>query len=248
MPWKPISESQNIMHHIIKTSMLALAVMFVSCGKKWKETTSVDVHFLMTYNSTGILEISSCTMAVGELDFSGKRKKGGDVSFSDVESTPLLLNLKNGAIQSADHYDIPQGEYTSINMVVKAVSQNTAPGISLSGIFTDYTHDSLEEQDELKKEMIPVLFEFNTGQNFNINTTAANGSNQIVLIEGTPATCEISFDPYYWLATITKKQLEDAAKYTINGVKTIVINETQNQDLYALIVARINQTATAVFK
>jgi len=240
-----------MLYRFIKICFLLVlfSVVFVSCGKKWKETTKVGVSFVMTQNSTGMLTLTSGTMNIGEIDFSGNRKKGGDVSFLDVEPAPLLLNLRNGVAQSIDHYDIPQGEYTSINIVVKTVPQNTSPAISLSGIFT-YTLTVADDDSDsvVESKNIPVLFELNAGQSFSMNATATNGGSEIVLISGTPATCEITLNPYYWLATITEKQFKNTDKYEVNGTETIVINETENEDLYALIVARINQNATAVFK
>jgi hypothetical protein len=234
------------MNHFIKFLFVAFIILFASCGTKWKETTNVGVRFSMLQNSNKFFSTTSATMVVGEIDFSGIRKEGGNVSFSRVETTPLSLTLNNWTTASySDSYDIPQGVYTSINLVVKAVSQNAVPSISVSGTFTKMP-DTMDLDD--KPQTTPVLFELNSGENFTMNAAATNGSNQIVLIAGTPATCQITFDAGYWFATVTENQFKNATKYKVNGVNTIVINETQNEDIYSLVVARINQTPTAVFQ
>lgn len=223
---------------------LFIFIMFagISCGKKWKETTKVECRFAMTKDPIYLTKDDTLTflsgnMIINEIDFSGDRKQGGNVSFSDIMKSATVLNLGNGTSLPSIHYDIPQGIYESINLTVTAVDENSVPGISFNASFN-------EEQ----QQPIPVLFTFESDQIFNIKATDKSGSSEIVLIKGTPATCEITFNVNYWFGNLTDEDFEDATKDTLNGVPTIVVNKTKNQNIYNLVGGRINQSTTAIFK
>jgi hypothetical protein len=234
--------------------LFVLVTMLVSCGKKWKQTTDVDIDFKVLSSYSTLLTITSCKVQLSEIDFSGDRKQGGNVSFTDTNPNPAEFIFNTGGATAGIHYDIPQGDYKYMNLHIAAVSKNSTPGISISGIVTeeDSHIDTISILPPIyylePAQTIPMIFEFNGPLAFDLNATTTSGNSEILLNEGTPATCEIIFDPYYWFETITKKQFKKASRDTINGVATIVINESENRNLYDSVVTRISQTTKAVFK
>ncbi len=240
-------------NRVIKTALCFLVLSATSsCGKKWKQTTDVEVDFGITSSYSTLFNITSCNIEVGEIDFSGTRKQGGNVSFADVKSTPSPFSLNNGNTTSGNHYDIPQGVYTYMNFHLTVVVQNSTPSISISGIITEDPHvDTLSVSPPVyfsePRKTIQMIFEYNSTLHFDLTTKTTSGSSEITLVEGTPATCEISLDPYYWLATITKNQFKKATRDTINGIATVLINESHNKNIYDSVVIRINENAKAVF-
>lgn len=217
---------------------LSIILFFNSCGKKWKQTTTVDFQFYISPSEpTDFLQFTSGEMKIREIDFSGDRKKGGGVNFTNSISNGAVLNLNNGIATPLISYDIPQGTYNKINLTIKAFDEDPSPSISLYGF---YMEDS--------SETIPIIFEFHSGQNFNVSGKTNAGQNQIVLIEDKPATCKITFDPNYWFDTVTENLLDDADETIVDGESTIVINETNNTIIYNLISSRISEATKAVFQ
>jgi hypothetical protein len=240
-------------NHLIKTSVYFVVLAATSsCGKKWKQTTNVEVDFEIASSYSTLFNITSCNIEVGEIDFSGDRKQGGNVSFADAKSTPSPFILNIGSATSGVQYDIPQGVYTYISLHLNVVSQSSTPSISISGIITqDPNVDTISISPPIyiseASKTIPMIFEYHSTLHFDLNATTTNGSSEITLVEGTPATCNISLDPYYWLATITKIQFKKASRDTINGISTVLINESHNRNIYDSVVIRINENAKAVF-
>lgn len=213
-------------------------VFFVSCGKKWKETTSVDFKFNITQSeSSENLHFTSGNMIIREISFSGERKKGGSVNFTNSITNGAILNLDNGTSIPAIRYDIPQGTYSKINLTIKAFDEDPSPSLSLYGYYVEDNSDS-----------VPFIYEFHSGVNFNVTGKTSNGSSEIVLIEGRPATCVITFAPNYWFDTVTDNLLNDAEESYVDGDSTILINENSNPVIYNLISSRIAEATKAVFQ
>lgn len=210
---------------------------FVSCGKKWKQTTNVDFQFYMTQSqSPEFLQFTSGSMIIREIDFSGDRKKGGAVDFSNNISNGAILNFSTGGSSVPIHYDIPQGTYNKIDLTIKAFDEDPSPSLLLKGYYINDDSDT-----------IPVIYEFHSGENFYVTGKTTNGSNQIVLVEDRPAVCQVTFDPNYWFDTVTENLLDNAGISTVNSVPTIVINESNNTIIYNLISSRIREATKAVF-
>jgi hypothetical protein len=223
---------------LINTAIvLLLSGTLCSCKKDLKETTRVDFLFHITKDSipAGIV-FTTANITIDKISVSGTRKQGAAVGFTDNIAGGLALNLFDGSVQPTVYYDMPQGVYQQIAIDVKASPLTNTPSIVLKGRFT---HDGKTD---------PLVFEFNASQVFNIPQATKNNSSEIVLVADNPATCDITFDLNYWFGTLTGDIIEQAKKTKINGVETIVINETTNQTIYTPIVARINQTTVAVFK
>lgn len=225
----------NLIVHIL---FLSSILFFNSCGKKWKQTTTVDFQFYITPSeSSEFLHFSSGSMIIREIDFSGDRKKGGGVNFTNSISNAAVLNFNNGTSIPPIRYDIPQGTYTKINLIIKAFDEDPSPSLSLYGYYVDDDSDT-----------IPIIYEFHSGVNFNVTGKTSSGSSEIVLIEDKPATCQITFDPNYWFDTVTENLLDDADESEVDGESTIVINETNNAIIYNLISGRIAESTKAVFQ
>lgn len=209
-----------------------------SCNdkKQWKETTTVEYHFYVTQSiTTPNIQFTSGTMMVSNVSCSGSRKQGDPVNFSDYMDYTIVANLIDGTTNSIIKYDMPQGIYTNITADIKAVSSGT-PSLKLLGTFY------------FEKKSYPFVFEFNADQIFNLKGKNQNGGSEITLVSGTPATCEIKLNLNYWFAAIDEETLEHATKTTIDGVSTILVNEKINPTIYALIVPRMNQANTAIFR
>lgn len=229
---------------INRFSILIIGVLFASttllnsCGKKWKQTTNVDFQFHITQSgSTELLHFTSGSMTIREIDFSGDRKKGGGVNFSNSITSGSVLDFSNGTSSPSIHYDIPQGTYNKIDITIKAFDEDPLPSIVLNGYYVNEDSDTTA-----------IIYEFHSGENFYVPGKTTSGSNQIVLVEDRPATCQVTFDPNYWFDTVTENLLDDAEVSNVSGIPTILINESHNAVIYNLISSRIAEATTAVFQ
>lgn len=217
---------------------LFFVAFFTACGKKWKQTTNVDFQFYIASSaSSEFLHFTSGNMIIREIDFAGDRKKGGGVNFSNSISNGSVVNFNDGTSLPAIHYDIPQGTYNKINLTIKSFDEDPSPSLSLKGYYVEDGSDSIQ-----------LVYEFHSGENFSVTGKSNSGSSQIVLIEDQPSICKITFDPNYWFDTVTENLLDSAEVTDVNGISTIIINESKNAVIYNIISGRIAEATKAVFQ
>ncbi len=89
------------------------ALVLVSCGTKWKKTTSCTMMLEIPQRSSYVV-IQSVTFPIQSIQYSGKREKGADVEFtSSIEETVSFYNNNNTYSKT---YDMPQGFYQSAQL------------------------------------------------------------------------------------------------------------------------------------
>lgn len=208
-----------------------------SCGRKWKKPTVVSFQFEINKdtNTSNHLVFDGGYIIVEEIKFSGERKQGKDVDITyKIDSK---ADFATGFTIPLINMDIPQGTYKKIDIEIKMNKNDAEPTILLIGA---YINDSLGS--------VPLIFEFNSGIKFEIDPKSKNGSNEIVLIEDIPATVTIIFDPVYWFDTVTKTILDSAEKEDINGIPTILINDDNNDDIFSIILKRLDEGVEGVIE
>lgn len=210
-----------------------MAAMF-GCGKKWKEPVAVNLGFNVKTAETGIpgtpgtLSIKAGNILLTSLDFSGKRKKGGDVAFQ--HACNVSVDIATGIPSSSVSFDIPQGTYTAMDCKLLFSSNPSGSNtIVLTGSYT-----------QMNQQVVPVIIEINASYPFNIHVKENNGADEIVLVKDSPRQLRITVDIGEWLATITSAMLESATQVNIGGQNSIYINSVTNGALYNNISTRIS--------
>jgi hypothetical protein len=231
------------MIRLTRSAMFLLAVIatvaFTSCGKKWKKPTTVSYNLKLSENSSnGLVKFNSASIRVKNLIFSGERKQGQKhIEMKHIFDPLLYTSLTATQASTNIIFDIPQGTYTSIKMFLEiegeAGSANSS--LALQGYYTKNNHT------------IPVKFEFNSGQTFEMPARSSNGSEEIVLVEGTPVTSTLVFNPQYWFEIIPQSMLDNAQLSTNWGDTVMVISHYQNEDIYQLVIDRLAEGNEAVF-
>lgn len=222
-------------------NILIIGFIFLSiysCEDKWKQPASVS--FLFQFNNpttTSLIKLDWGSVQLKKLVISGNRNQGTkDITLEKNFDSYLQVNLSQSIANSVMQLDIPQGTYTKLNLSVEIVQTQNTPALVIKGKYIDSKGDT-----------IPVRFEFSSGQTFNFIAKTKQGSNEIVLIEGTPATATVFLSPDYWFDTIDKKALDSALLEKENGTLTLLINKEKNTDIYKLIVERITGGNFIVF-
>lgn len=216
--------------------IIALAIILtVFCKKEdpWKMPT--DVKFKMDITrSAGLsnnLSWTSGNIVLADFTFDGRREQGGDVYFTKTYSTGLNVIFDAANPVTAWSFEIPQGNYTRIDISYKTFGNSSDNRIVVEGAY----------KNSVNNNTYPVRFEFQSDVSYKIVAKTSTGGGQIVLNKDVASVATIKMDPVYWFQTVTKSMLDNAALETINGTPTILINGNKNnKDIYITIMDRID--------
>ena len=86
--------------------------------------------------------------------------------------------------------------------------------------------------------VIPIRFEFNSGEVFEANAQV------VTLSTDTDVVGKITWDALDWFSEVTASELDAASQF--NG--TIVISETSNPDIFDIVADRLDVGTEAVFE
>jgi len=219
------------------TSLLVFtALLFNSCDKDddANDTTmriSLKMNTTITPTAKSIavntLVFNSGSVIIREIVFDGERvSSSGTVSESITHEQISTINLATGVASPSVEVTIPFGEYIDVNLGIEIYDEVDAPSVIAEGI---YINESGTE--------IPVRFEFNSGEVFEVDAEAHT------FTEGSTAIAEINFSPAIWFSTISGAMLDDAIQ--VEGV--ILINESTNSTIFDIVADRLDNATQGVF-
>ena len=163
--------------------------------------------------------------------------QGEDIAFSRSFDSGLTINFDPNKEISELQYDIPQGEYTELNISFDTFEDNRDRTLVVNGIYTTTTGDD-----------VPITFEFMSSEYFSISSEADDGSGTIILDKDVASSSLIKLNPIHWFGGISLSTLDGAERTNVNGTSTILINDEINGDIYDLIADKIDEATESVFK
>ncbi len=225
----------------MKNILFFLLFVFLVFGcQKSKLKKPTEVAFKIDINkstsSDGRLFFTDGKIWLSSFKVDGTRQKGEPISFTRTFTSGLSVDFSSNSISDLK-YDIPQGVYTDLDIRFQIVKNNNNYSLCVNGKYMDNNSN-----------LIPLRFEFNSNDTFEIEGEGDDGSKTIVLDKDIPLNSLIKLDPIYWFDIVPLSMLENANKVNLNGQLTILINENNNEDIYDLVVDRIDQALEAVFK
>lgn len=232
---EPMQKTNDMKRRFITLLTLSLPLVFMSCEKNNSQDDGLTISLTMSQPGNAgavnqpppsIVSFTSGYVVVREVVFDGDRNDGRSVSITEEKIT--TIDLRTGTANPAFLMDIPAGTYTSVNLGIEIQDETNRPSVVAEGSYTNGTG-----------QVVPVRFEFNSGEVFE-----ANANTAVTLNQNTPATAKISFDPHVWFSTITRTQLDNAVR--TNGV--VVISETSNAGLFSIVADRLDNATQAVFR
>ena len=176
--------------------------------------------------STGTLAFTKGYVVVDEVEFKGKLRNGGEITYKEKQIT--TIDLATGLASPAFRFTIPPATYTELKLKVEIEDENNRPSVVTEGVYVNAAGVST-----------PVRFEFNSGEEFE-----AKSNRETIIAVSTPLTSKIVFDPRVWFAPITATQLDGARR--VNGV--ILINESTNSGLFNIIADRLDDLTEVTFE
>lgn len=228
---------------ILLAVVVVLTLGFSSCDKdkkkKWKLPT--EVGWVMDINraqsANGKLVFTSGTILLAAFNVEGEREQGSDIAFS--KSFPGGLSIPFDPVNPVVEldFDIPQGTYSRI-----AISFDTYDDKGDICILAEGTYTTTGGTD------YPIRFEFLYSEYFAIVAEDYSGNSQIILDKDVVASTKIRLDPIHWFQVISTTLLDNADLVDVGGTPTIVISEDENNNIYDLVVDRLDESTEAVFE
>jgi len=224
---------------------IVFTVLFTcpSCKKKkerekWKLPT--DVSFKMDINRTvtsgGNLAFTGGAIILGSFTFDGNRTQADDVFFVNNYSGLSISFDPNNSVAELD-FDIPQGTYSKISVSFQTFGNAGDDHIVITGTYKNSVTDSI----------YPLRFEFEAMEFYTVISKDASGNSEIILDESVASTATITLDPVFWFQTISTSSLDNATLVNISGVPTILITDAKNEDIFDLVVDRVDDATEVVF-
>ncbi|CAA6828825.1 MAG: Unknown protein [uncultured Aureispira sp.] len=216
-----------------------LSIFACSKVNQWKQPTKVCFNITVAEESSmdGALFFKEGYMTVESFKFDGERTEGADVYFTK-RYTQELKTLFGATNVSDLEFDVPQGVYTEINLELISEVQSKKPNLVVSGFF----------ESKIGK-LYPVRFELTENEHFPVvGEDLVDSDTEVDLIQVTKTKATILLNPANWFRILTKEALEQAEKVPVEGINTILINNTINGQLYKDVVAALEMdTAKAIF-
>lgn len=222
------------------TLMLFVAAMLTGCGKKWKKATPVAMDFqTVGFDQAGAvvegLDFTTGHAKVTNMQVLGARKQSDDIDLEQSNSANINFNAENGT--NAFNFDIPQGTYTDLNLLMTVGNNNNDPSIMLDGTYTDPNGDVVVVQFDLRLQDV-----------IRVQVKDSDNSNEVVLVADEKKTLNITLDFNYWFSSITPLMWYEADHVGVSSNSPIKIDENNNQSIYEVVKDRIPEGITAKFE
>mgnify|MGYP000418455618 CR=1 FL=1 len=228
---------------IMKKSIFIFALIAVSLTacKKAALKKPVEVNFRLDLdnktNESADLKFVKGEINIGEFNVSGDRVEGDDIDFKRPFEGGLRVDLNGSGEVSELDYQIPQGDYTTLNVEFSAISDLTLPSLFVEGTY-------LPTSGAAKT----IRFEHFSTLDFMLEGTSSEGLEFIVMDKKAGKKGDISFDPNYWFDTISAEQLDNADIIDQNGDNLILVNPTNNSQIYDIVVSRMTSGNSVIFE
>lgn len=214
-----------------------LTILLLSSCNKWKEPTDVD--FFVDIDKTPTIN-DQLTFTGGEIileyfDFDADRDKGDDVFFDKGFENGLIIPFNINQTVVELEFIIPQGVYKRIDIGFRTFDDNGDNCILVLGNY-----------DYINGNTIPFRFEFTDSEQFKIRAENNDGSD-IILDKDVMSPAKIILNPSHWFQPVPVNDFENATITNIGGVNTILITKNENDDIYDLILDRLDESALIIF-
>lgn len=219
--------------------LFVVALGLISCEKD-ELTKPVRVNFEFKLDrvppTQGNVVFTAGSFDLQSITFTGDRDTGEDVTFMSDFETVVLADLATGFSDPAVSFDIPQGTYKSIQLLIDP--DDVAPDIVING---RYTPAGLGVP-------LPVEMHIEIGGALNLVAKTPEGNTEIVLRKDTPATVEVFLNPSAWFTGAITDLLTTADVQLVGTVPSVVISKNMNAAIYAKLAALVEGSAEAVIK
>ncbi|MBW6497990.1 MAG: hypothetical protein K0B09_06365 [Bacteroidales bacterium] len=211
----------------------------------------VDVEFLLEENPLTItyLDFTNAVVALDMVRFYGIRQVGNDVFFTSRPGfsfgtfvIPAHQNSRN-----VTYFDVPQGIYSMIrwDAELTEINENVYDDELVDsddfGLIFEGTYTRLDGSSVLLFIAVdPSVLSF--------ETLNAAGNNVISLESKNKYTVSFELNPYLAMQGISRSLLEQAETDSEDDIEFIEISSDENEELFELVLFRLEKTFKAVIR
>jgi hypothetical protein len=208
---------------------------------------SLSVMINEQYKTDGTLLFECGEIVIKEIQFEGKREIGEDYSFnteSGKEFGPLDFYPQSAVRESIANFDLPQGIYTLMKWEFELSDglerfepdddYPETPGLILDGSYINPDGDTLR-----------IIIEIDPFESFECLPVTETGDKKINIISGTTYEADLYLDPYFAFRAISNISLDDA-DCSDDVIPVILISSDSNEELYEIILYRLQKSAKIV--
>ncbi len=232
---------------------IILLILFSTCEKD-PFTIPVNVNFEFVYDTESInlkrnsdtkIDFTEGRIIVKSIEFHGEREEGGPVDFSS-DFNQVEGNLMTGNTNPNVHFDIPQGIYTNIEILIEIDTANSKPALYIAGNITDSNLLSY-----INTSTVKYNYQLMHNEIFELYAKSADTSGNIVIKENNPPKVQIIINPLYIFQDIINEF--DEAEISPNSYyddPKIIINNEENTYIYKELNLKVlnKNSVRAVFK
>jgi hypothetical protein len=220
--------------------LLLLVYSLASCQEEQEFKIPVDAGFFMDINRNTVansrLQFDDGYIVIASFGFEGEREQAEEVEFSREYSQGLAIPFTSDKPVEGLHFQIPQGNYTSIS-----VEFDTFDGFDEDNLLVKGSYKNSEGS------RYPLVFILHSSESFEIEAESYSDGSQIIIKKEAPVSAYIKLNPVYWFEEVSLSALDEAEVVLWNGVPTIVISEEINEEIYDLVEERLQEGAKVIF-
>lgn len=228
--------------------IIILVGILSSCQDDEAFKIPTDVGFQVDINrdssTDGRLSFTQGHITIASFAFEGRREEGGDVYFENDYEQGLSISFDLNQPVDELKFQIPQGYYTRIEVALETFDDADASGLVLTGSYLN-----------ANGIRYPVRIELESSLDFELEAKDNAGNAEILLKADSPATALIKLDPTGWFATVPASYLDNAVlvqeegeSEVETGASFILISEEVNENIYDIIINRIERSTALVFQ
>jgi hypothetical protein len=184
-------------------------------------------------NGNGPLVIDNGTLVISAIDFEGRREQGEDVFFTYTPPQPVVADLADETTSLPISFDIPQGVYTRIEVILHLGTEELTP-LVLTGIINRGPFQSL-----------PVRFDYKFTEEIRMRGKGVNQAN-MVLSEDHPSLARVELDAAAVFRLVNMGMVMNASVISENGQDIVVIDNTNNLPIFNMIANRLGNAFSLV--
>jgi hypothetical protein len=223
----------------ISVIFLILPFMLSRCVKDdFTVPTRVTFTFSIETDQGGkYLTIDSATMMVSTIQFEGYRSNADDYFFTSMPEEPVLADLIHGTTPSPVIYDIPQGIYNHINLMLHLDSDSISSGLEMYGKY-----------HSLKDGNIKFRYVYPFPDVLKVNPDVESDSTFVVLEAEKDYAAKIVITSQF-LHPFSSSRMLEGAEITVTGNDSvIIISETNNQGIFNFLSSRLEKSTVLFFE
>lgn len=212
---------------------------------------------ILSDSSLHFIRFSSAEIRIREFEFEGYRQAGEDYFFVHNFSTPFEVQYNVPVYPDELTFDIPQGVYTKMKVKVKMDELKDGTGSPGSEKEREDSVDvEIPEQSSfvlrgfystMYGREIPFLLLIDN-ENFEGDIISNTSGNGIVISRDKDYTGTMTIHAGYAFKALSRHSLEDAELMFANHGETMVISKDHNDDIFEILLYRLQQSFSVILE